>query len=116
MGPPPFSQNRPPRGGDRPRPRLGLAFDAEVVEWRGPAPYLFAVMPERQVADLAPLAHDLTYGWGCIPATVSLGHTTFNTALFPRGGSYLVPIKIAVQRAEGVGLGDTIHLELTVGS
>lgn len=97
------------------QPELTLTFDAEIVEWRGPAPYLFAVMPDEQVADLAPLARDLTYGWGCIPAAGRVGSTRFTTALFPRNGGYLVPIKVAVQRAEGVELGDHIHVELTVG-
>ncbi|RNI23056.1 DUF1905 domain-containing protein [Flexivirga caeni] len=90
-------------------------FDAEIIEWRGPSPYLFAALPPELADELALAAKDFTYGWGCIPASGRLGRTDFTTSLFPRNGGYLVPIKRAVQRAEQVGLGDVIHLELRVG-
>ena len=90
-------------------------FDAEIIEWRGPAPYLFAALPQPLADELALAARDLSYGWGCIPATGRIGGTDFTTSLFPRDGGYLVPVKSAVQRAEGVGLGDVIHVELAVG-
>lgn len=94
---------------------MNLEFDAEITEWRGPAPYLFAALPPEQAADLAQIARDVTYGWGCIPARGRIGSTEFTTSLFPRQGGYLVPVKVAVQRAEGVGLGDVIHLQLAIG-
>ena len=94
---------------------MNLEFDGEIIEWRGPAPYLFAALPPEQADDLAQIARDVTYGWGCIPANGRIGDTEFSTSIFPRHGGYLVPVKIAVQRAEGVGLGDVIHLQLTVG-
>jgi hypothetical protein len=34
---------------------------------------------------------------------VTIGGTRFTTALFPRDGRYLVPVKVAVQRAEAIG-------------
>ncbi|GGB40484.1 hypothetical protein GCM10011492_34120 [Flexivirga endophytica] len=91
---------------------MELEFDAEIIEWRGPAPYLFAPLPPEQADDLAQVARELTYGWGCIPARGRIGGTEFTTSIFPRAGGYLVPVKTAVQRAEGVGLGDVIHLEI----
>lgn len=94
---------------------MQFEFDAEIIEWRGPAPYLFAALPPEEVDDLAQIARDITYGWGCIPARGRIGNTEFTTSLFPRQGGYLVPIKVTVQRAEGVGLGDVIHLQVTVG-
>lgn len=90
-------------------------FEAEIIEWRGPAPYLFAALPAEQADELALAATDLSYGWGCIPATARIGETDFTTSLFPRNGGYLMPVKTAVQRAEDVGLGDVIHVRLRVG-
>lgn len=90
-------------------------FDAEIIEWRGPAPYLFAPLPAEAVHEIASAATDLSYGWGCIPATGRIGDTDFSTSLFPRNGGYLMPVKAAVQRAESVGLGDVIQVRLTVG-
>jgi len=90
-------------------------FDAEIIEWRGPAPYLFAPLPADAAHEIAAAATLLSYGWGCIPATGRIGETDFTTSLFPRDGGYLMPVKAAVQRTETVGLGDVIHVQLTVG-
>lgn len=54
----------------------------------------------------------VTYGWGCIPATVQIGETSFTTSLFPRDGIYLVPVKVVVQKAEGVKVGDFVQVRL----
>lgn len=94
---------------------MELEFDTEIIEWRGPAPYLFAALPPEQADELAQIARDVTYGWGCIPAHGRMGNTDFTTSLFPRHGGYLVPVKVAVQRAEDVGLGDVVHVWLAIG-
>ena len=54
----------------------------------------------------------VTYGWGAIPAMVRIGDTEFKTSLFPKGEYYLVPIKDAVRKAEGLELGDTVSIRL----
>lgn len=94
---------------------MRFEFDAEIVEWRGPAPYFFAPLPAELADELAQVARDLTYGWGCIPASGRIGGTDFTTSLFPRRGGYLVPVKVAVQRAENVSLGDVVHVQLMIG-
>ncbi len=85
------------------------------MEWRGPAPHYFVVTPPDVSEDLRELGPTLTYGWGVIPARVRLGTTTLSTALFPRGEYYMVPLKVALRRAEGVELGDVVRLHLSVG-
>ncbi len=35
---------------------------------------------------------------------VTIGDTEFTTALLPTDGSYLVPVKVAVQRAEAIAV------------
>lgn len=86
----------------------------EVVEWRGPAPYHFLVVPEEECAELAEAARLVTYGWGMIPAAVTIGATTVTTSLWPRDGGYVVPLKDALRRPEGISLGDTVTLTLEV--
>ena len=39
----------------------------------------------------------------------------FTTSLFPRDGTYLLPIKLAVRIKTGVTVGDAIDVEMTVG-
>jgi Domain of unknown function (DUF1905) len=65
-------------------------FTGEVIEWRGPAPYLFVAMTPEESEDLKEAARGLTY-WGQVPVHVTIGGTEFTTALFPKDGRYLVP-------------------------
>ncbi len=90
-------------------------FSASVVYWRGPSPFHFVPVPTGEAAEIHALAPVLTYGWGAIPARVRIGRTSFTTALFPKDGGYLVPVKDAVRRAEGLSLGDTVTVELALG-
>lgn len=90
---------------------MDVSFVGEVIEWRGPAPYLFVPVEGEAADDVAQWAR-FSYGWGCIPVTVALAGTTWQTSLMPKDGRYLVPVRVSVQRAEGVGVGDTVHLGL----
>jgi hypothetical protein len=89
-----------------------LEFSGEIIEWRGPAPFYFVTVPDEQSADIEAVASTITYGWGAIPVRARIGTTDFTTSLFPKDERYLVPVKDAVRRAEGVGLGDTVTVHL----
>ena len=93
---------------------MQLAFTGEVFSWRGPAPYHFVRVPEPEAAELAGVAPLVSYGWGMVPVSGRIGATGFTTALWPKDGSYLVPLKDHVRRAEGVGLDDVVELVLQV--
>lgn len=93
---------------------LELEFDGEVIHWRGPSPYWFVPVPDAEAAALRTASSLVSYGWGVIPATVLLGRTRFTTSLFPRDGGYVVPLKVAVRRAERVELGDRVHLAMLI--
>jgi hypothetical protein len=87
------------------------AFDGEIIEWRGPAPYFFVAMSEPDSAELKDEARELIY-WGQVPVRVVIGDTEFSTALFPKDGRYLVPLKDAVRTAEGLVEGDVVTVRL----
>lgn len=90
-------------------------FEAEVFQWRGPAPYFFVATPTH-VNDFLRAHHgELTYGWGVIPAQVKVGATEVTTSLMPKDGVYLVPLKLALRRPEGVDDGDAVQVRLHVG-
>jgi Domain of unknown function (DUF1905) len=91
-------------------------FDAEVFQWRGPAPYFFVATPVDVDAFLHDHLGQLTYGWGVIPAVVRIGDTEVGTSLIPRDGVYLVPLKVALRRPEQIDDGDVVHVRLSVGS
>ena len=91
---------------------MELTFTGEVFEWRGPAPYVYVAVPERESEEIAAVAAMVTYGWGVIPVTCTIGDTTWETSLFPKDGRYLVPLKVKVRQAEGIDLDDVVALKL----
>ena len=95
-------------------PEPDLEFTGEVVEWRGPAPFHFVVVPPDEAQWLQEISQDVTYGWGTIPVTVRVGATDFTTSLWPRKGAFVVPLKDAVRAAEDVGLGDVVTVSLWI--
>ena len=95
---------------------LNWAFPGELWYWRGPSPYHFIRVPEDVAADLRVLSPVVSYGWGVIPVRVRIGESGFTTSLFPKDGGYLVPIKDAVRKAEGLVLGEAVLVEMTIRS
>jgi hypothetical protein len=83
-----------------------------VIEWRGPAPFYFLPTPIEVTEEIELYKRELTYGWGVIPAKVTIGTTTVTTSLIPRNGSFFIPLKDAVRKPNGIGLGDSINLVL----
>jgi hypothetical protein len=86
-------------------------FNGEVIEWRGPSPYFFVAMSEPDSAELKEEARSLIY-WGQVPVHVVIGETEFTTALFPKEGCYVVPLKDAVRTAEDLHEGDVVGVTL----
>ena len=91
---------------------MDLEFRGEIIYWRGPAPFHFVTVPEEQSAAIEAVSSLVTYGWGAIPVKASIGRTEFTTSLFPKGDLYLVPVKVAVRRAEDLTLGDEVTVRL----
>jgi hypothetical protein len=91
-----------------------LTFTDTVFEWRGPAPYHFVRVPDDAADELRDVAAAVTYGWGMVPVTVRIGATAVTTSLWPKEGSYYVPLKDALRRPEGVGLGDVVEVTLVI--
>ena len=93
---------------------MDLEFAGEIWFWRGPAPFHFVTVPDDECAQLEAAAPAVSYGWGMIPAAVRIGRTGWRTALWPKDGRYIVPVKTAVRRDEGLAVGDTVTVRLTV--
>ncbi len=89
-----------------------IEFEGEIFYWRGPAPFLFVAVPEEQSRNLKAISAMVTYGWGVIPVHARIGKTEWKTSLFPKGGRYLVPIRVSVQRSEHLDVGDSVTVRL----
>ncbi|UYN99213.1 MAG: DUF1905 domain-containing protein [Devosia sp.] len=88
-----------------------FSFAAKVVYWRGPAPFIFAAVPSDIGAQIQAVSNTVSYGWGCIAVEAQIGGHGFTTALIPRDGSYLLPLKVAVrQKLPPIEIGDSVDV------
>jgi hypothetical protein len=93
---------------------VDLQFSGAVWFWRGPSPYHFVTVPEDESSALQATSALVTYGWGMVPVEVSVGATRWTTSLFPKDGGYVLPLKDMARNAEGIDVGDTVTVRLTV--
>jgi hypothetical protein len=91
-----------------------LEFTGEMWFWRGPAPWHFVTVPDEHCGELEAASSLVTYGWGMIPVTARIGDTGWQTSLWPKDGRYIVPVKAAVRKAEGIEVGDPVTVRLSV--
>lgn len=55
-------------------------------------------------------------GFGSIPVEVTLGKTVWQTSIFPDkySGSYILPLKAAVRKTEGIQEGEKIKFSIEI--
>lgn len=93
---------------------MQLRFSGAIWFWRGPAPFHFVTVPSAESEMIGDVASVVTYGWGMIPASVTIGSTTVTTALWPKDGGYIVPIKKVLQDRESITIDDIVDLTLDI--
>ncbi len=91
---------------------LRFEITGTVIEWRGPAPFYFLPTPIEVTEEIELYKRELTYGWGVIPAKVTIEQTTVSTSLIPRNGSFYIPLKDAIRKPNQITLGDQVTLIL----
>jgi hypothetical protein len=92
---------------------MEFEFEGRVVEWRGPAPFYFVAVPNEESDDIKLAAKGIEY-WGQVPVTARIRDTDFSTALFPKEGRYLLPLKNAVRKSAQIELDQIVAVELSL--
>lgn len=90
-------------------------FEGEVIEWRGPSPYFFVLIPPDESDDVREAGRDLVY-WGQVPVEARIGETEFRSATFPYGEQCVLPLRVAIRRAEQIEVGDVVQVGLRLRS
>lgn len=93
---------------------MTFEFSGSVWFWKGPAPFYFATIPADDCVEIKALESMSTYGWGMIPVNVQIGETRWYTALWPKDGLYILPLKTRVRKAENIKEGDTVDARLEI--
>jgi hypothetical protein len=93
---------------------MTIEFEGRIWFWKGPAPHHFVSVPPELGSDLRAISGAVTYGWGMIPVRAHIGDSAWDTSLFPKDGSYIVPIRASIRTAEQLGEGDLVTIRLDV--
>lgn len=94
---------------------MDFEFEGRVIEWRGPAPFYFLRIPGEESEDIKFAAKGIEY-WGQVPVVVRIGDVEFTTALFPREGGYLIPLKDVVRRSAKIHVDQMLTVAMSVRS
>lgn len=98
---------------------MRVEFEAELWLWsaredRGES-WVFVTVPEEISDDIRDLAGP-PRGFGSVRVEVTVGATTWRTSVFPSAetGTFVLPLKKQVRKAEDLDVGDTASVSLRV--
>lgn len=80
------------------------------------AAWFFAYVDKKQAQEIREKFAAHKRGFGSLRVEAHIGKTKWKTSIFPdkRSGTYVLPLKLAVRRAEGIEAGDMISFTLTI--
>ena len=89
-----------------------MRFTGELWEY-DEGGWHFVSMPVDDSEDLKARTAHQRRGFGSLKVRATIGGSTWETSVFPSAsGSYLLPVKKPVRRAEGLEAGDVVEVEL----
>jgi hypothetical protein len=94
---------------------MRFEFTNVIWEWRGPAPFFFVSVPDAEADEIRQAAKVLTYGWGMIPVVATIKDIEFETSMFAKNGTYVLPLKSAVRAPLKLEAGQTVNVAIVLG-
>jgi Domain of unknown function (DUF1905) len=95
-----------------------LTFDAELWIWdaRRNDSWTFVSLPPDASEEIRDLADGPRRGFGSLRVRVTIGGSTWATSIFPDStrGTYVLPVKRAVRKAEALDAGDVATVTIDV--
>src|SRR3989344_4513748 len=89
----------------------------KVWLWPGDVSAWHFVQVDKKTSERIREKHaNVRRGFGSVRVEAAIGKTTWKTSIFPdkRSGTYLLPLKASVRRAEAISEGDTIAFTLEI--
>lgn len=89
-------------------------FVAKMWRWTGEAAWHFVTLPHEVTDAIDDTFDGARVGFGSRRVDVTVGSTTWQTSVFPdkHAASYLLPVKQAVRKTEGLVDGATFEIRL----
>ncbi len=87
---------------------------SRVLVYPGTGGWRFLVVPKKESERIKKDFGTEARGWGSFPVEVTIRNTTWKTSIFPdkQSGTYLLPLKLKVRKAEGIVDDDTVRFGL----
>jgi hypothetical protein len=91
-----------------------VSFTAELWRYDGEGGWHFVTLPPDLAADIRDRVP--RHGFGSVRVTAAVGDVRWDTSLFPesRTGSFVLPVKQQVRRANDLEAGDPVDVRLTL--
>lgn len=88
-------------------------FLSKLWRWPGDSAWHFVTVP-KMVSEKIKKRVTVKRGWGSVRVRATIGETSWDTSIFPdtRGGTYLLPVKVSVRRAEGLDESDVVSVRI----
>jgi len=92
----------------------GWTFEAELWESQHSGAWAFVTLPPEVGEDVRLLSGP-PRGFGSVRVAVTVGGSTWRTSVFPdKAAGYVLPVKGAVRRREGLEVGDRVSVGLSL--
>lgn len=90
---------------------------SQLVPYPGMGAWHFLHVDKKQSALFKEKYATHKRGFGSIRVTVTIGKSMWKTSIFPdkQSGTYLLPVKKQIRRAEGIEAGDMVNFTLEFG-
>lgn len=91
-------------------------LESEVLVYTGSAAWRFLALPQEVAEEIRRTYGKGARAWGSLPVLAQVGNTLWKTSIFPdkKRATYLLPLKVAVRKAEGITDKDTVSFSLNI--
>jgi Domain of unknown function (DUF1905) len=94
---------------------LSFTFTAKLWLYAGKGAWFFVTLPD-DVAGQIRFFSGRRQGFGSVRVVARIGTSTWKTSVFPdsKSGSYLLPVKAEIRKAQNIGNGDNVSVSLAL--
>lgn len=93
---------------------MEVNFKAKLWEWQGQAAWYFMSLPKEYSDDIKTISNTPNRCFGSVKVEATIGTSVWRTSIFPdsKSGTYLLPVKQAIRKAENLSTGSVVHVTL----
>jgi hypothetical protein len=97
-------------------PKSIYKIKSEVLVYPGMSAWRFLVIPKKESSEIKERFGKKARGWGSLKVSAAVGKTSWETSIFPdkKSGTYMLPLKAQIRRAEGIDDRDTVGFSIKI--